>query len=137
MLPMLAEWLTLSCLCDQTLIVRNMLNPLCAVLIMTPVSWGCQCTSLMSVCPWWINNNCGGTSGSVSSQASFSFSTARSHKVIWSSDPEAPNTVLSEGCHSTDVMGAVWCLNNATGLPFWSKQTMDDESSSQREQYQT
>ena len=35
----------------------------------------------------------------------------------WLSEPDAANTELSEGCHSTDVMGAVWCLNTATATP--------------------
>lgn len=106
----------------HTLIVLNTLNPLWAVLIMTPGSWGCQCNSLMSVCPWCINNSWGGTLGSSSPSAVLasvlSFSTARSQIEIWSSDPEAANTELSLGFHSIDVIGAVWCLKEATGFPF-------------------
>ena len=113
---------------NHTLIVLNILNPLCAVLNIVPGICGCQCNSLISVCPWWINNNCGGmdfiwSSTSSSSSPPSSFSTARSQRVIWSSDPEAANMVLSVGCHSMEVMGAVWCLNLATGGPFFCNDT--------------
>lgn len=43
-----------------TLIVLKILNPLNAVLMMTPGSCGCQCSSLTSVWPWWMNSSCGG-----------------------------------------------------------------------------
>ena len=99
-----------------TLIVRKTLKPLAAVLMMTPGICGCQCNSLISCCPWWINNSCGGTSGSVS--VVVSLSTAKSHCVNWSSEPEAANTELSVGCHSIDVIGAVWCLKMPTASPF-------------------
>ena len=46
-----------------------------------------------------------------------SLSTAKSNNVTWLSEPDAANTELSEGCHLTDVMGAVWCLNTATATP--------------------
>lgn len=102
----------------QTLIVLNTLKPECAVLTITPGSCLCQCSSFTSCCPWCINNSCGGTStSSLSVTVSVSRSTARSHNVTWSSAPDAANTVLSVWCHSTDVIGAVWCLNTATGLP--------------------
>ena len=106
----------------HTLIVLKILKPLWAVLRITPGSCRCQWSSLMSVCPWWINNNCAGTSGSPCEEpaVSESRSTPRSHREIWSSEPAAANTELSRGCHSTDVMGAVWCLNRAAGWPLWN-----------------
>uniref|UniRef100_H2XNW3 Uncharacterized protein n=1 Tax=Ciona intestinalis TaxID=7719 RepID=H2XNW3_CIOIN len=66
-----------------------------------------------------MNNNCGGTSFKLSF---FSFeissnSTARSHCVNWSSPPQAAKILLSVGCHSTEVIGDVWCLNEAIALP--------------------
>ena len=105
-----------------------MLKPLCAVLSITPDSWVCQWISLTSVCPWWINNNCGGTCGSsvLWPAASASRSTAKSQNVIWSSEPDAANTDPSVGCHCTDVMGAVWCLNTATAFPCCNNTTMTE-----------
>lgn len=103
-----------------TLIVRKMLKPLCAVLIMTPGNCLCQCNSLMSVCPWCMNNNWGGTSGPPS--GSLSFSTDKSQIVIWLSDPEAAKTELSLGFHSIDVIGAVWCLKKAAAFPDYKRQ---------------
>merc|ERR1712036_185824 len=100
--------------------VRNTLKPLAAVLMITPGICLCQCTSLISVCPMWINNNCGGMSFSDGSTFSAPRSTAKSQMEIWLSDPDAVNTELSVGCHSTDVIGALWCLNVATGVLFFS-----------------
>ena len=101
------------------------LNPVRAVLTIQPRHCACQCNSLMSFWPWCMKSNCGGTEGSSAapSIASVSRSTAKSHNVNWLSDPDAANTVLSCGCHSTDVIGAVWCLNMATGWPLckWNR----------------
>ena len=71
----------------------------------------------------WMNSSCGGTSNflPLSSGFSSSLSTAKSHNVTWLSEPDAANTELSEGCHSTDVMGAVWCLKTATATPLRRK----------------
>ena len=66
-----------------------------------------------------INSNCGGTSTGLPCCPSSSLSTARSHRVIWLSDPEAAKTELSVGDHSTDVIASVWCLNTATESPLW------------------
>ena len=68
----------------------------------------------------WINKSCGGREepdADVTFSCSSSFSTDRSHNVIWWSSPDAANIVLSVGCHSTEVMGPLWCLNIATGIP--------------------
>ena len=66
----------------------------------------------------WMNNSCGGTSRCLPlPSVSLSRSTAKSHRVTWLSDPEAANTELSVWCHSTEVIGAVWCLNTATDTP--------------------
>lgn len=88
------------------------LNESDAVLITMPGIWGCQCNSLTSFCPWWTNSNWGGTAvmfpsaGPIGASSS-SGSTDKSHRVSWSSEPEAAKTEESVGCHSTDVMGAV------------------------------
>ena len=69
-----------------------------------------------------MNNNCGGTSTGFSIWPSCSsFSIARSHNVIWLSEPEAANTELSVASHSTEVMAAVWCLKRATGSPLGTR----------------
>ena len=76
--------------------------------------------SRQTVHTMWINRSCGGRvepDADVTFSCSSSFSTERSHNVIWWSSPEAANTVLSVGCHSTEVMGPLWCLNIATGTP--------------------
>ena len=66
----------------------------------------------------WMNSSCGGTSMCLPfPSVSLSLSTAKSHRVIWLSEPDATNTELSVGCHSTDVMGPVWCLKTATATP--------------------
>lgn len=48
--------------------------------------------------------------------SSSSCSTDRSQRVTWSSEPEAANTDVSVGCHSTDVMGALCHEKSATGV---------------------
>jgi len=92
--------------------------PLDAVLIMSPGICLCQWSSLISVCPWCMNNSCGGNSFTSDSSQSLmlSFSTAKSQSVSWLSSPEAANTVPSVGCHSTEVMCEMWCLNAAIGF---------------------
>ena len=66
----------------------------------------------------WMKSNWGGTSRCRPGPSLVSsLSTARSHRVTWPSEPDAANTEASVGCHSTDVMGAVWCLNIATETP--------------------
>lgn len=95
-----------------------MLKPLWAVLMMDDVIWGCQWSSLISFCPWWIKRSCGGSSWSSSPlAASESLSTDKSQRAIWLSAPPDANTLGSEGCHSTVVTGSVWCLNVATEEP--------------------
>ena len=114
----------------QTLIVRNTLKPFRAVLTIIPGNWGCQWISLMSVWPWWIKSSWGGTSvfSSLLPSASVSLSTAKSQIEIMSSAPDTANTLLSVGCHSTEVMGAWWCLNVAQGLPScWKKKKKQDQ----------
>lgn len=54
-------------------------------------------------------------SAEVMGASSSSGSTDKSHKVSWSSEPEAAKTEESVGCHSTDVIGAVCHWNCATG----------------------
>ena len=54
---------------------------------------------------------------SLSFALQLSGSTERSHWTTWSSSPEDANTVESDGCHSTDVIGPECCLKAATGSP--------------------
>lgn len=51
-----------------------------------------------------------------SPEPSASFSTDKSHRAIWLSDPADANTAESVGCHSTLVTGSEWCLKMATGV---------------------
>ena len=77
----------------------------------------------------WMNKSWGGRSFNLSLWSSLSSrSTARSHKVSWSSAPDAAKTVLSHGCHSIDVIGAVWCLKVATGIPLQENHNMNTQS---------
>ena len=46
-------------------------------------------------------------------------STVTQMSSTWSSAPAEAKTVESWGCHSTDVMGAEWCLNKAATSPLW------------------
>ncbi len=48
--------------------------------------------------------------------SSSSCSTARSHKVTWSSAPDAAKIESSEGCHSIEVIGALCHEKDATGV---------------------
>ena len=48
--------------------------------------------------------------------SSSSTSTDRSQRVSWSSAPDAAKTEVSEGFHSTDVIGAVCHEKSATGV---------------------
>lgn len=106
----------------QTEIVLNTLKPSNAVEITAPGNCGCQWTSLTSLCPWCTNSSCGGTSrppsgvSSMAPDSSSSCSTPRSHRVIWSSAPDAANIESSVGCHSMEVMGARCQLKAATGV---------------------
>ena len=47
------------------------------------------------------------TFNSSSTTSSSSRSTARSHRATWLSSPADANTLGSDQCHSTDVIGAV------------------------------
>lgn len=110
-----------TCVYEEKGSARKMLKPSDAVETTTPGAWGCQCTSLMSCCPWWQNKSCAGTSLSRSAsspvgRSSSSSSTERSHSVTWSSAPEAAKHDSSVGCHSIEVMGPVCQLNAATGV---------------------
>lgn len=85
-----------------------------------PGIWGCQCTSLISFCPWWTKRSWGGTSfppPKVSSipKSSESCSTAKSQSVTWSSAPDAAKIESSVGCHSIEVMGCLCQVKWATG----------------------
>ena len=62
-----------------TLMVLKTLNPLRAVVTSTPGNWGCQWSSLISFCPWWMKRSCGGMPSGVSTSVLESFSTAKSH----------------------------------------------------------
>jgi hypothetical protein len=105
-----------------------MLKPDKAVLINNPGICLCQWTSFISVCPIWIKSNWSGKFSNwllsllfavaCSFFSSSSFSTAKSHNVIWLSDPAAANTLESVGCHWTLVIDERWCLNDATGVFF-------------------
>lgn len=59
--------------------------------------------------PMWINSSWEGTFGAVfssppsTSPCNSSSSSAKSHSVIWSSSPDAMNTVPSCGFHSTEL----------------------------------
>ena len=55
--------------------------------------------------------------------SSSSCSTDKSHKVTWSSAPEAAKTEVSDVCHSTEVMGAVCHEKWATGEAFLNSQS--------------
>ena len=103
-----------------TQIVLKMLKSLSAVLIITPGSCGCQCSSFMFIWPQCWNRSCGGTSGSSSSGPS-SRSTLKSQMVIWLSAPDTARTLESSGFHSREVMSPVCCSKVAIGLMglFW------------------
>jgi hypothetical protein len=95
------------------------------VLISNPGICLCQWTSLISVCPIWIKSNWSGRFSTWwlfvavdSFFSSSSFSTAKSHNVIWLSDPAAAKTLESVGCHWILVIDEPWCLNDATGVFF-------------------
>ena len=67
---------------------------------------------------WWMNRSWAGTSATSrrTASASLSFSSDRSHSVIWSSAPDAARTDSSVGCHSIDVIASVCHLNDAAAL---------------------
>lgn len=59
--------------------------------------------------------------------SSSSGSTPRSHRVTWSSAPDAANIESSLGCHSMEVMGA-WChVKEATGVGFGAEVLFHDQ----------
>ena len=107
-----------------TEIVLKALKLSLAVVNTMPGICGWKWSSFTSFCPWCTNSNWGGTSTIPPSElgawrtigaSSSSRSTDRSQRVAWSSDPEAAKTEGSDGCHSTDVMGAVCQVKWATG----------------------
>ena len=53
---------------------------------------------------------------SIAPVSSSSCSTARSQSVTWSSAPDAAKMESSVGCHSTDVIGALCHVKDATGV---------------------
>ena len=78
---------------SYTLIVLKMLKPLRAVVISTPGSCGCQWSSFISFCPWWIKRSWGGIPSGVSLSVAESFSTAKSHwtTCVWGGRGEVMN----------------------------------------------
>ena len=98
--------------CRYTLIVRKKLKSLPDVLMITPGSCGCQWSSLISSCPWWMKNSWAGTPGMSSLRSAFVAST--SHNVSSLSSLEAARTERSWGHHSIEVIGPEWYLNLAT-----------------------
>lgn len=101
----------------------KILKPSKAVETTTPGFWGNQCNSLISFWPIWTNNNWAGISFNLSASpfclegnSSSSNSTERSHRVNWSSAPEAAKQDESVGCHSIEVIGAVCHEKEATGV---------------------
>ena len=104
----------------HALIVLNILKASLAVLMITPGNCVCQCSSLISFCPWCTNSSCDGTSSWLPAELELigisSGSTAKSQIVSRSSAAETASTELSFGFHSSDVIGAVWYRNDTTGV---------------------
>ena len=98
------------------------LNPSAAVVTIKPGICGWKCNSLMSFCPWWQNNICGGMSSTPSivwcPASSLSSSKLMSHTMhVWSLELVA-STLSSVQLHSMLVTGARWNWKWATGLSF-------------------